>query len=325
MKKTDIDNFENYLDTYLHLLRKFKKIKSKNTNTNATKILNTSLHSIQTNQTHFNKSNQVNETSFGVNHTTQNTTQITIHNIITNNTVSIVQPARNLSSHEGNITLLYKNVTTIIPQANLLIRSNWTNELGPNNKTYFQGNASLNKNNHSKKVKPKVNKSLFNITNNIDDFLLNYKINDTVAVIQSNISNINANSSGSNLSHNFTKTNSNFKNINISTTINYTHNNTNFTSANINANSSEENYTVTKTTVPIDMIYNNLKNKKLNEEFEQSQIKIDKTYSDVDAENIESISYKKIINISLSLVVIGLMMGILLGLMLVMYLNSKKF
>ena len=34
--------------------------------------------------------------------------------------------------------------------------------------------------------------------------------------------------------------------------------------------------------------------------------------------------YKKIINISLSLIVVGLLMGILLGLILVMYLNSKN-
>lgn len=42
-----------------------------------------------------------------------------------------------------------------------------------------------------------------------------------------------------------------------------------------------------------------------------------------DSEKIERNLYKKIINISISLIVIGLLMGIMLGLILVMFLNSK--
>jgi hypothetical protein len=76
----------------------------------------------------------------------------------------------------------------------------------------------------------------------------------------------------------------------------------------------------------LDKIYSHLKTKALNEEFEraiETEVKR-KEKLFLYAEDAEYNIYKRIINISLSLIVTGLLMGILIGLILVMYLNSKS-
>lgn len=79
-------------------------------------------------------------------------------------------------------------------------------------------------------------------------------------------------------------------------------------------------------TQSLDQIYMKLKMQELNEDFERRQkmLNLDKKITNVEAENAELNVYRKIITISISLIVTGLLMGILLGLILVMYLNSKK-
>lgn len=79
-------------------------------------------------------------------------------------------------------------------------------------------------------------------------------------------------------------------------------------------------------TQSLDQIYMKLKMQELNEDFERRQklLELDKKINNIEAENAELNVYRKIITISISLIVTGLLMGVLLGLILVMYLNSKK-
>jgi Zn-dependent M32 family carboxypeptidase len=67
------------------------------------------------------------------------------------------------------------------------------------------------------------------------------------------------------------------------------------------------------------------KKNEINEEFVQKQKELMSSASNVFMNDSNDFNiYKKIINISLSLIVVGLLMGILLGLILVMYLNSRS-
>jgi hypothetical protein len=72
-------------------------------------------------------------------------------------------------------------------------------------------------------------------------------------------------------------------------------------------------------TTPKDKLNNTISNKSTN-----STKKNSFTEKIEDYENLELNIYKRIINITLSLIVIGLLMGVLLGLILVMYLNTKN-
>ena len=80
----------------------------------------------------------------------------------------------------------------------------------------------------------------------------------------------------------------------------------------------------------IDKIYQNLKKTKLNEEFERREKQTEGSNLEsasskyIDTETIENNIYKRIINISLSLIVIGLLMGVLIGLIVVMYFSTRK-
>lgn len=80
------------------------------------------------------------------------------------------------------------------------------------------------------------------------------------------------------------------------------------------------------TTQSLDQIYMKLKMQELNDDFERRQkmLELDKKISNIEAEYTEPNVYRKIITISISLIVTGLLLGVLLGLILVMYLNSKK-
>jgi len=63
----------------------------------------------------------------------------------------------------------------------------------------------------------------------------------------------------------------------------------------------------------------------INEEFIQKQKELINSANNIFMNDSNDFNiYKKIINISLSLIVVGLLMGILLGLILVMYLNSRS-
>ena len=75
-----------------------------------------------------------------------------------------------------------------------------------------------------------------------------------------------------------------------------------------------------------DKIYEKIeKNDEFNKDFIEKQKEIINRGNNYFLENDNDFNiYKKIINISLSLIVVGLLMGILLGLILVMYLNSKN-
>jgi len=86
------------------------------------------------------------------------------------------------------------------------------------------------------------------------------------------------------------------------------------------------NHVTLPTTQSLDQIYMKLKMQELNEDFERRQkmLELDKKISNIEAEYTEPNVYRKIITISISLIVTGLLLGVLLGLILVMYLNSKK-
>ena len=75
-----------------------------------------------------------------------------------------------------------------------------------------------------------------------------------------------------------------------------------------------------------DKIYEKIEKKdEFNEDFIEKQKEIINRGNNYFLEHDNDFNiYKKIINISLSLIVVGLLMGILLGLILVMYLNSKN-
>lgn len=79
-------------------------------------------------------------------------------------------------------------------------------------------------------------------------------------------------------------------------------------------------------TQSLDQIYMKLKMQELNEDFERRQkmLDLDKKINNIESEYKEPNVYRKIITISISLIVTGLLLGVLLGLILVMYLNSKK-
>jgi len=68
-----------------------------------------------------------------------------------------------------------------------------------------------------------------------------------------------------------------------------------------------------------------LKMQELNDDFERRQkiLELDKKISNIEGEYTEPNVYRKIITISISLIVTGLLLGVLLGLILVVYLNSK--
>lgn len=98
------------------------------------------------------------------------------------------------------------------------------------------------------------------------------------------------------------------------------------TSNNIDNNEIDINKLTVSSGQSLDQIYMKLKMKELNDDFERRQkmLEFDKKINTIEAENAELNIYRKIINISISIIVTGLLMGILLGLILVMYLNSKK-
>lgn len=75
-----------------------------------------------------------------------------------------------------------------------------------------------------------------------------------------------------------------------------------------------------------DKTYEKIKNKNdMNEEFIQKQKELLSSGNNMFLNDTNDFNiYKRIINISLSLIVVGLLMGILLGLILVMYLNSRS-
>ena len=79
----------------------------------------------------------------------------------------------------------------------------------------------------------------------------------------------------------------------------------------------------------LDQIYMKLKMKELTEDFDRRQKILESdSYRNINLNNInvqslEANIYRKIINISISLIITGLLMGVLLGLILVMYFNSK--
>ena len=75
-----------------------------------------------------------------------------------------------------------------------------------------------------------------------------------------------------------------------------------------------------------DKMYEKIKKtSEIDEEFLQKQKELINSGNNIFLnDNNDFNIYKKIINISLSLIVVGLLMGILLGLILVMYLNSRS-
>ena len=79
----------------------------------------------------------------------------------------------------------------------------------------------------------------------------------------------------------------------------------------------------------LDQFYMKSKLKELKEDFDRKQKILESdsvrkiNLNNINVQSIEANIYRKIINISISLVITGLLMGVLLGLIIVMYFNSK--
>lgn len=282
MKKSDIENFEIYLDSYLNILKKIKQTKLLKNKTSLKYANSSSVES------HMNRTN------------------ISNHNIYHNTTIDKKVKIGNLNGNDtavgGNSSVRVFEVKSYHNETFM----NSTNLIKPDlvSNAHF-GNKTLN--NTEKNLNKTINEFFLNST----------EVNRT----QLNITHIIVNPN--NISNN--KNTTSIKNITTKAEINI-----------IASNKTKIKPAILKpiinTTVDIkqnktDDVYENLKTKTLNEEFERRETDSEVSKQEklfLEEENAELNIYKRIVNISLSLIVVGLIMGILMGLILVMYFNSKN-
>jgi hypothetical protein len=275
VKKSDIINFEQYLDSYIRFLKKF------NENSWAEVEMQNSTELVDRNDFGFNKTISNSNHSVVLNYTSDEK----INSISLNNNVT--QEAHGVHIVELNKTYLNNTVElqfnqtlqNIITETRLI--ANQTKSFEPFNNTT---NSSILVNNHTEII-AQNNLTLIAIIP-----VLNTTISETLT------------GTGVNITLNGTLTNETFTEENFNKTTHFTKTKPKKQKKNISLKSVkvEEKQNQTLNTTKKDSIEL--------EEYESLEIGI----------------YKRIINITLSLIVIGLLMGVLLGLILVMYLNSKN-
>ena len=292
VKKSDLENFEGYLDSYLRILKKFNKRISKKQEKKLTNLTFEIKHNI-INNTYGNK---------------------TIINLPCNKNSKVF----------------------ILSFQNILIK---TNNLTTNKKSLIEIKSSV-----VKIIKIK-NDSIHNLTN--DSILVNVskviiRKNDSEKLNYSQQNLINKELFSERIKENVNNTNSLSRKIienkksNLSKLSKHIDNKKNMTSAHRNSdisinrtlsrklNNSKSNKVV-KENIEDKMYEKIKKTSEIDEEFLQKQKELINSGNNIFLnDNNDFNIYKKIINISLSLIVVGLLMGILLGLILVMYLNSRS-
>ena len=292
VKKSDLENFEGYLDSYLRILKKFNKRISKKQEKKLTNLTFEIKHNI-INNTYGNK---------------------TIINLPCNKNSKVF----------------------ILSFQNILIK---TNNLTTKKKSLIEIKSSV-----VKIIKIK-NDSIHNLTN--DSILVNVskviiRKNDSEKLNYSQKNLINKELFSERIKENVNNTNSLSRKIienkksNLSKLSKHIDNKKNMTSAHRNSdisinrtlsrklNNSKSNKVV-KENIEDKMYEKIKKTSEIDEEFLQKQKELINSGNNIFLnDNNDFNIYKKIINISLSLIVVGLLMGILLGLILVMYLNSRS-
>jgi hypothetical protein len=337
VKKSDIDNFENYLDSYLKLLRK-KRERKMNSSNKPNTYSKKKINKIGNNTVKFNI------TLSKANNNSHNT-----HSI----------------EYKEQININYKNKTfnTPVNKTHLHIKDIHSTNFhiqhqGINDLPFNLSDTKINNTQHN--TTTNISSLSFNSSLVIDNFLLNNSI------IDENKDLINIDDDTIKPKHEYTLINqTNYVKtldtakvlINENKTTHLHHKSINHTHKNKTEINDNNNETIHKKyinssilTLPgkrlkpdiiigekiinnlkenktVDEIYINLKTKSLNEDFDRRESdtefhKKEKVF--LEAENIEHNVYKRIVNIAISIIVIGLLMGIFLGLILVMYLNSKK-
>jgi hypothetical protein len=297
VKNSDIMNFEQYLDSYLKFLRKFNE---KTDNKTTVVKSNNRTEEVISNSTLISNNLNINNTDSDVKNTI----------IDDNTTYNPETPQKNstiIDKAVENVTLVHSN-STIKERDSDFHTTNITEQ-----PKVLNSNVTLSKNstvegNTTKIYTDKLNTSMTNANN------------ETTTVLM-NITNPNA-------------TQNELKVTNTSIKINKTH----VTNATKPKKSKKRVASLTKkeeiksnntstnsTGGENESTYSNIKSHESDHfEKEVKQQKDSVAEKIEEYENIELNLYKRIINISLSLIVIGLLMGVLLGLILVMYLNSKK-
>jgi hypothetical protein len=352
VKKSDIDSFENSLDSYLQVLRKMHKEENKKKIADLKvqiNVYNKSNDENIGNRTIIIENNNVTNSNNVLNNTDK-------ENIKLNNyTVQKLTPHNNSSDDIVDVKM-YDNINVNMTSEN--ITKTLLNQIISENKN---SSHTVNKTNESHSDETHIhihkhtslkNDSLgLNSTNNSTNISSNQSVDNFML---SNNSIIDINTTKILLKNTIVEEKINTTNNSISNNTKFKLNSTTFANK-ININQTSTNKSV-KIFSPIknsttkikynkfniikkprnkgmDKIYQDLKTNKLNQEFEEreshhelteTKAKNPKVEKFLEVENLEYNIYKRIVNISLSLIVIGLLMGILLGLMLVMYFNSKK-
>jgi hypothetical protein len=283
VKKSDIENFENYLDSYLKLLRKFKKDSTGkksdlmiNTTSKVKKLLNLTAdlntinstvnhksisHFTEKNNSTFDENKKQNETQ------STNTKSVNVTNKI--NKFFLNKTISDSNTTSVNISQVIKNVTKI------------------GNHNHNSTEINLNKNNSVYSRKEHVNTSIIHLNKTLNDSnptsTGNSSISQTINIHKSQ--------------HNYNLSLSNekgFKDID----------EVYFNLKRVKLNEEFERRER--------QVENDLKEK----------LKDKSTDNKVDPNDEKNI-YRNVVNISLSLIVIGLLTGILIGLIIVMYFSSK--
>lgn len=303
MNKADIENFQSYLDKYLKVLRKFHNYEKITDEQNEAAVNNGGLFQ-----------NEVKKLNITVskNHSSEVYSKSNIN--FTNST----EFRKNSSVHKGDAKSTVK--TTFV---------NKTSNEKTNNTKIEQAFLSVKKN-----LKTEENRSK-NLTESINNFFLSGSHKQSERPFKGKIDNNTL--TPPNLNHTLKKNETSpiviksnrhtiqkRKQMNISL-----------------STSSKKNQAVkpalkqhkkiagkdkNKTFREYDQIYSDLKVNKLNAEFEKKEMESESKEGKkiLNSDQTEAEVYRRLFNIGLSIIVIGLLMGIFLGLILVMYLNSKN-
>lgn len=345
MKKSDIDNFEYYLDTYLKIFKKFKNLKNKNQTLKSSAILN---------ETKMNNRELLNLTSFDnlnnstiskeknftfknkTNHIIAKMNSNAIANFTTTNTTfkkpsklnSTISHFNFTNSEKKNITLRTDsnstsntksnaNSTIISLKENINVKKMKKQKLKQNVSERAEVNNSLQINTININQEKKIN-----LTEKINSFLLGDSSpasNNTFTTLEDQI--------------NFSIKISKRKNRTMKQKKIEFHNNTsqkfenNSILKNSNKNISIGNFFKhDKFRILNQNTASSLKSKTNNTSVTNNKSNSISSSSNYyfDEKILENKIYKKLINISISLIVIGLLMGIFVGLIVVMYTSSNS-
>jgi hypothetical protein len=352
VKKSDIDNFEYYLDTYLKIFKKFKNLKNKNQTLKSSAILNETKmnHRELLNLTTLSNFNStiLEKKNYQKINSKANNSLINANVTITNFTKAIGKLSSNL-----NLTSLSTNLTnpkrsgeymTFINSITNTTNTSINTSTSSNNKLKTNSSREIEISKEKTKTKKhkqrqmqnltivnnllKTNRTInhdtkINLTEKINSFLLGdtgQSANNSFATLEDQINfSLKSSKSSKSLKKKINKTRELKDNTTLEkcNTTNLNANDNKITHKSNNFKHHKFRILNQQTLVPVKTKTNNT-----------SVIKSNNTSSNsnyfFDEKILENKIYKKLVNISISLIVIGLLMGIFVGLIVVMYFSSNS-